>query len=163
MISYLYELFMSENSWLDTTIISAITSTISSIVVYYLGIKNTRKEKLRDDRDNILKISVEYPYLEYPVFCDSWDKSKAKHEHDEAEKFIRYEMYTILVFNHLSDVCNYYNYDLKKITKNHVDIKNWLRLHRKIWKEPLTDEYANTDGYNEKFVSFVNKIWGCTR
>ena len=54
---------MSENSWLDTTIISAITSTISSIVVYYLGIKNTRKEKLRDDRDNILKISVELPYL----------------------------------------------------------------------------------------------------
>lgn len=153
---------MLENTFLNSAFISAIISTVISVIatglLYFFGIKNNRKEKLENDRNNILKISVEYPYLEYPLFCNSWDKRKANSNNSKSEKYIRYEMYTILVFNHLEDVCKYYKYDIDKISKKHVDIKNWLRLHKKIWTNPLSGEYENVDGYEDKFVLFVNNI-----
>lgn len=149
---------MESISLLNSALVSAIISALTSGAIYFLGIKNNRREKLENDRNNILKISVEYPYLEYPIFCNSWDKDKVTINDKNYEKYIRYEMYTILVFNHLEDVCKFYKYDINKISSNHVDIRSWLRLHKKIWKSPLSGEHDNTDGYEEKFVTFVDKI-----
>ena len=149
---------MLENTFLNSAFISAVISAITAGLIYYFGINNNRKEKLENDRNEILKIAVEYPYLEYPLFCNSWDKNRANSNNSESEKYIRYEMYTILVFNHLEDVCKYYGYDSDRISKKHVDIRSWLRLHKKIWISPLSGEYENIDGYEDRFVSFVNNI-----
>lgn len=143
---------------LNSALISTIISGIFSAIIYFFGVRQTKKEKLEAERNSIIKISIEYPYLEYPDFCNGWDKEKVNRKDSEAEKYIRYEAYSILLFNHLEDVCRYYKYDIERIKRDHVDIKNWLRLHRKIWKSPLSGEHENTNGYEKEFVSFVDEI-----
>lgn len=59
---------MLENTFLNSAFISAVISAITAGLIYYFGINNNRKEKLENDRNEILKIAVEYPYLEYPCF-----------------------------------------------------------------------------------------------
>ncbi|WGE67051.1 hypothetical protein NYR77_08680 [Actinobacillus equuli subsp. haemolyticus] len=146
----------------DTTMISALISIVITIVTTIVmeGITSNKQkeENLKGQFNEILKISIEHPYLEYKEFCEQWNPDSLSG--DNFEKYVRYDNYAVLVFNHLEDVCKFYGYDEEKIKDNHVDIKNWLRLHKQIWKKPLGGEYENIDGYSKEFKNFVEKLIG---
>lgn len=149
------------NIW-DTTMISALISIfvtiITTIVMEYITNKKQKRDKLKEDFNEILKISIEHPYLEFREFCQNWDSTQLTS--DNFDKYVRYDNYAVLVFNHLEEVCKFYKFNEDKIKNNHVDIRNWLRLHSRIWKKPLGGEYENIDGYSEEFNNFVKKIIG---
>ena len=141
-----------------STLVTIIVSVITTVITGKLTNRNQRKEKLKTQFDEILKISIEHPYLEYKEFCCNWRASTVNEAN--FEKYIRYDNYAVLVFNHLEEVCRFYKFNENEIKNNHVDIKNWLRLHKEIWLNPLGGQYENTDGYSEKFREFVKKQIG---
>ncbi|MGX2948424.1 hypothetical protein [Frederiksenia canicola] len=150
------------NTYFDSTMLSALISiavtVITTIVMDKIATIKLKKEKLKEQFNEILKISIEYPYLENKVFCESWDPSSLNQEN--YEKCIRYDNYAVLVFNHLEDVCIFYDFNETKIKSEHVDIRNWLKLHKKVWYNPLAGEIENNEGYSEDFRNFIQKLIG---
>jgi len=138
---------------MDITIAGTIIATfISTGVATFISIYlNRRKEYERFDLQlqNILAYSVEYPYLENRKFTENWEPSLVNTD----EKYQRYENYCAMVFNFLSQICTWKKYNQKKIEK-FIDIRNWLRIHEKCWKNPSL-AYENTDVYGVKFTNLV--------
>ncbi|MGJ3348257.1 hypothetical protein AAZR23_02065 [Morganella sp. Je.2.23] len=143
--------------------LSPLVSILVSSIVTWLFFRKKRSDEylsyLDKQLDDILKISVKYPHLEHAVFCDSWERSKALGDGEQATKYIQYGIYTTLVFNYTSRLCAHFNYNEKKILA-HTDIKDWLRLHKKVWKQPPNHDNENIDGYDQKAVDMINKMIG---
>jgi hypothetical protein len=127
------------------TIISALTSVLVS-----LGLNKSNKKKHIDDQlDDILKIAIQYPYVESDAFASTWNQNKNSNN----EQYLRYDIYCTLLFNYLSRVADFYRYDKQKI-ENYIAIKDWIRLHKDYWLNP-TSSYENIDGYDPKFRELI--------
>jgi hypothetical protein len=127
---------------------AAIATLISSGVAATTAIlinNGNVKKSLNDQLDNILKIAIQYPYLESSKFTSTWKANKDSNE----DNYLRYENYCILVFNYMERLSKFYNYNEQKIA-NHINLKEWVRHHREYWMEPATP-FENVDGYNKKF------------
>jgi hypothetical protein len=127
------------------TVISAITSACVTLVIARLNARKT----LDDQLDGILKIAIQYPYLESKSFTNSWTSNYDRGD----EKALRYEVYCTLVFNYMSRLAEYYRYDERKI-ESHVALKSWSRIHKNYWKDP-TEAYENVDTYDRQFVQLI--------
>jgi len=133
------------------TIVATIISTgVATFVSIYLNRKQER-ERFDIQLQNILSYSIEYPYLENRVFTNAWKPSLV----DTDEKYQRYESYCCLIFNFLSNVCEWKKHNQKNI-EAYIDVKNWLRIHEKCWNNPSL-AYENADVYDDKFTSFVKR------
>lgn len=139
----------------DTTLLSAflsiIISIVSTIVFNYFQRKKESKDSLDKELTELLKLALEYPYLENPHFTRSWSSNYDRNN----EKALRYEVYCTLVFNYLERFTNFYKYDIEKIEK-HLAVKNWVRLHSKYWRDPTVPN-ENIDTYDSDFVELVEK------
>lgn len=128
-----------------STLISAITS---ACVALFIAKSNSMKH-LEDQLDGVLKIAIQYPYLESKDFTNTWTSGYDRND----ERALRYEVYCTLVFNFMSSVADYFKYDEKKID-DFVALKAWVRIHAKYWKDP-TEAYENVDTYDRRFVELV--------
>jgi len=130
------------------TLISAITSAIITILIS----RSNKSQSLDNQLDAILKIAIQYPYLESEDFTTSWKSDFDRNN----EKYLRYDVYGTLVFNYLSRVAHYCKYEETKI-EEFIAIKDWVRLHGKYWIDPTTT-YGNIDSYNKDFVQLINGL-----
>lgn len=128
------------------TIISAITSATITLLINNRG----DKKRLEDQLDAILKIAVQYPYLESPDYAEKWLENRQK----EDEKSLRYELYCTLLFNYLERRCKFYKFNSEKIQAD-LNVKEWVRQHKLYWEQPVSS-YENVDGYEEKFRLLIN-------
>ena len=132
----------------SATIISVV-SIIVSTFISFLILRTNKKKDLDDQLDGILKIAIQYPYLESDQFTNSWTSSFDRND----ERYLRYDIYCTLLFNYLARVAETYKYDQGKI-ENYIAIKDWVRLHKKYWDDP-TSTYENVDTYDKPFVTLV--------
>lgn len=128
--------------------IATLVSAITSAAVALLIAGNNARKNLDDQLDGLLKISIQYPYLDSDSYTRTWTS-----KHDGSERHERYEHYCTLLFNYLSRVCVHYKYDKKKI-ESYVAIKSWVRCHKNYWRDP-TDAYSTTDEHDEQFVKLI--------
>lgn len=129
------------------TIIS--TTTSASISLY---INRANKTKYLDDQlDTLLKISLQYPYLENPEFIKTWNENKSSNSDD----YLRYDIYCTLLFNFFARLSEHFNYNKKKID-NYVAAKDWIRLHKDYWLNPI-ETFENIDSYDAKFKKIINE------
>jgi hypothetical protein len=134
---------------LTSAAIATLVSAITSATVTLLLAKNNAKKSLDDQLDGILKIAIQYPYLESKTFTNAW---KSDYDKDD-EKSLRYEVYCTLVLNYMSRLATFYKFNENKI-EEHVAIKDWVRIHAKYWHDP-TEAYENVDTYDKKFVNLI--------
>jgi len=128
------------------TLISALTSACVTMLI-----ANSNKKKGLDDQlDGLLKIAIQYPYLENESFTKTW---KSDFDNND-ERYLRYDVYCTLLFNFLCRIASHYGYNKSKIEK-YIAIKDWIRIHGKYWTDP-TSSYENVDSYDKEFVSLVN-------
>lgn len=128
------------------TLISALTSACMT-----LWLTSTNKKKGLDDQlDAIIKLAIQYPYLESEAFTLEWKPDFDKND----EKYLRYDAYCNLLFNFLSRVATYFKYKKSKI-EDYLAIKDWVRIHGNFWKNP-TSTYENVDSYDKQFVELIN-------
>lgn len=145
-----------------SVVVTAVLFVVKNDIDREIRLENQKKadlDHLDKQMDDILKIAITYPYLETKKFCESWDRTKAEIG-DECEKYQRYSVFCNLVFNYLSRLAKYCEYDLECIQTQHINMKEWVRLHQKNWRDPLNDPNENIDSYDEKFVALVNKCLG---
>jgi hypothetical protein len=128
------------------TIIAAITSTLVTLIMN----RTNYKQELDNQLDSILKLALQYPYLENKDFTNKWS---SKYDLSD-DKSLRYEIYATLVFNYLSRFSEYYKYNTKKIEKR-LGIRTWIRIHRKYWYDP-TIPNDNIDTYDPLFKKLVD-------
>jgi hypothetical protein len=133
----------------SATIATLISSGVAATVSILLN-RSTKRRSLEDQLDSILKISIQFPYLENPKFTQTWNDQKESND----EKYLRYENYCTLIFNFLERLCEFYKYDLKKI-ETFMNVRDWVRLHKDCWKNP-TIPFENSDGYKNKFKKIVD-------
>lgn len=127
-----------------------ISATTSAAITLYINSNN--KAKIIDDQlDTLLKIALQYPYLEDENFTKEWSKYKDLNK----EEYLRYDVYCNLLFNFLSRVASHYKYNESKIN-NYIAIKEWVRVHRYNWEDPKV-AYENIDSYDEKFKTLISK------
>ncbi len=132
---------------------AAIATFISSATATFVAIrlnKSNAEKALNDQLDGIIKIAIQYPYLESQTFADTWTANK----NSQDEKYLRYDNYCTLIFNFLSRLCEHYKFDTTKI-EQHLNVKDWIRLHRQCWENPSTP-FENADGYSKEFKNFIN-------
>jgi len=131
---------------------SAIITVIAMIAINKINDKKYIRSNLDNQLKEILKISIEYPYLESKKFTDGWLERK-KNEDDEV---LRYDLYCTLLFNYLAKLSSFYKYKVHRV-EAHVDIKPWVRLHKNYWQHPLS-EFDNVDGYKPEFQKLINSF-----
>ncbi len=129
------------------TVISAATS---AVVTLYINRSNKMKY-LDDQLDALLKIAIQYPYLENPEFIKTWNDNKKSRK----DEYLRYDIYCTLLFNYLSRIATHFNYDIDKI-ENYVAAKDWVRLHKDYWVNPV-ETFENIDSYDIKFKNLIMK------
>lgn len=133
---------------------------LPTLVAAILGLTQffwSRRVKKREARmdlskrlEGILKITIEYPELEDQAFVDQWDAMKDKGD----ERYMRYNQFSDILFNFLSDVYKHFNGNKEKI-EEFVDVKTWVRIHSCLWLNPkMPGEIV--DGYSENFRKFIN-------
>jgi hypothetical protein len=98
---------------IQSTAIATIIAVITSTVVTLLINRANRKQILDQQLNDILKLALQYPYLESKLFTDNWC---SKYDLSD-EKSLRYEIYATLVFNYLSDFTKFFRYNINKIEK----------------------------------------------
>jgi len=141
---------------MDSAAIATIVATVISIIVStfvstLLQNRKTIKEemaRLRQDIKDLLKISIEYPYLEDNTFCNSWSSANKNDE-----KVQRYDNYCCIVFNLISQIYKLFEGDESKID-DFFATKEMIVRHKKWWKSP-SGFLENLNGYSSDFRSYV--------
>lgn len=140
--------WLEKRATMGDIIPALISAAVYVVTVLWVKGKDER-DNLNRQLDEILKISIQYPYLESEIFTNAWSPNFDRND----EKYLRYDVYCILVFNFLYRVAEHFKYDKRKI-ENYIDVKNWLKIHAEYWKN--TSESENMDGYGKKFVEFID-------
>lgn len=129
-----------------------IVTVGAAIYIYTKENNRTHEIALRDKLNEILKLAFEHPYLENSEFISNWSPEKYK----EDSRYENYEIYAILIFNHLEDLAKYCKYKPKKMQQI-LDYKSWALEHNKYWKNPSSID-ENENGYNAKFVTIIDNL-----
>lgn len=140
---------MQTDITLTAAAIATLISALTSACVTLLIASSNKKKNLDDQLDGLLKIAIQYPYVESESFTKTW---KSDFDNND-ERYLRYDVYCTLLFNFLSRFASHYKYDKNKIEK-HIAVKDWIRIHEKYWTDP-TSSYENVDSYDKEFVSLV--------
>lgn len=128
---------------------SALFAAISSWQSYRIA-RKTKLNQLEKDLEDILKLAIEYPYMESKKFTNEWDNNK----NSDDERYLRYDIYCNIVYNFIVRVYEYYKGDKLKIER-FIDIKNWVNLHSQNWKNPV-EPNENSEGYDIVFQKYIN-------
>lgn len=132
-------------------LVSVVTSSIVTVIINKRNNRANERKNLDRQLDDLLKIALNYPYLESSKFVSCWNDQKDQ----EDEKFIRYDLYCNLLFNYLARLAEYHKFDKEKIDK-HISAKDWVRFHKDNWLNPY-DSYENIDSYDKKFRDIINE------
>jgi hypothetical protein len=129
-------------------IATLISCCVATTVTFLLN-KKSEIKNLNEQLDDIIKISIQFPYLESQSFTQTWNANKDKDD----ERYLRYENYCTLLFNYLERLCKFYKFDKSKINK-FMNVKDWVRLHKDCWLNPSIP-CENSDGYCDEFKKLV--------
>lgn len=132
-----------------STIIATIISSLVAVIFGHKTNKSNDKKALQENLDTIIKIAIEYPYLESKSFANSWKQYKC----EETDSYIRYDNYCTLLFNYIERLCKHHKFNKNKI-ENEVYVKDWILLHRQYWEYPHNPQ-ENNSGYSIQFRLFI--------
>jgi hypothetical protein len=114
-------------------------------------IKDNLLRAFREQLDSILKISIEYPFLERDEFVKGWKDSykSTKDEH------VRYDLYCTLVFNLGERVSEFFKFDDKKIN-TFINFRDWIRFHKNYWSYSISPE-EDKKSYKKPYRDLIKK------
>ena len=115
------------------------------------------KEFLDKQLIELQRISFYDPFLEDENFTNQWNQMKVNYksgslEQRDKEKFLKYDVYTEMLFNFIERSFSVYKNEKKLL--NYVDFKSWVRTHQQCWKNPL-QEHSNREVYGKDMYYMV--------
>lgn len=142
-------------NWLVAS--SLAVTTIVTIVIQIRTTQNNQKEFLDKQLIELQRISFYDPFLEDENFTNQWNQMKVNYksgslEQRDKEKFLKYDVYTEMLFNFIERSFSIYKNEKKLL--NYVDFKSWVRTHQQCWKNPL-QEHSNREVYGKDMYYMV--------
>ncbi len=142
-------------NWLVAS--SLAVTTIVTIVIQIRTTQNNQKEFLDKQLIELQRISFYDPFLEDENFTNQWNQMKVNYksgslEQRDKEKFLKYDVYTEMLFNFIERSFSVYKNEKKLL--NYVDFKSWVRTHQQCWKNPL-QEHSNREVYGKDMYYMV--------
>jgi hypothetical protein len=134
-----------------STIISTVISTLVAVLVVYFSNKKEAKQRLLDKLYEINRLSIEYPKFEMAAFCNGYSSANS----DIDENYSRYDSYCCIVFNLLEEMYLEFNGNETNMSQL-IGYKEIIKLHKTWWMSPRM-QGDNVDGYNSKFVTFIDR------
>lgn len=133
---------------------------ITTIVTIFLQIKsnnNNKKDTLDQQLIEIQRISFYDPFVEDIQFTNRWDELKenylkGKLDEETKKQFLKYDVYTEMIFNFLYNSYEFYKKEKKLL--NYVTFKEWLNTHKRCWLNPLC-EHINRESYGRELYYMV--------
>lgn len=118
----------------------------------------SKKNSLQSKLFELQRLSFYDPYLENENYTKEWDSLKERFNNnslseDDKNKFIKYDIYTEMLFNFIYESLEFYK--TKKKLEKFVDFKSWVNTHKYSWKNPLQTN-SNKDVYGEQMFNIVN-------
>lgn len=145
------------------TIITTVISTLITLKINKINERNTLLDELR----NIMKYSMEYPFLEnkyftnqYEImynFCKKHDITVYNCKIEIINRYYQYEIYCEMIFNYISKIYNFYKFNEKKINK-FLDVYGWIKTHSQYWNN-IQNHKESVDAYGKKFVNYIDNIY----
>lgn len=136
------------------TIITTAISTFITLKINRINKKNTLLDELR----NIMKYSMEYPFLEneyftnqYEImynFCKKHDIAVYDYKIEIINRYYQYEIYCEIIFNHISKICDFYKFTENKINK-FLDVYVWIKTYSQYWYN-IQNHKESVDAYGKK-------------
>lgn len=136
------------------TFMAALIGTLVPLVVLRFTHYEAARAQLQRDLIEINRLSLEYPYLENPQFIGKYAKASPG-KRSQQEKFIRYDSYCSIWFNHIESLAAFNNYNTKKIER-FLNIGEVIRAHSAWWQVPENRKEIEL-AYNQKFRQIVQK------
>jgi hypothetical protein len=129
-----------------------------SVCKWQLSRQNISSEeaRLNSELTNILKIQIEYPYLENKEFTNDWSSKNVMGKDEKRLLYQRYDSYCCMIFNFISDIYRLYRGDNAKI-ENFFAVEEEVNIHKKWWQNPLNSR-DNIEGYAGSFREYINSI-----
>src|SRR5262245_23445408 len=120
-------------------IVSAFAAVVLGIAACALTIivaRNQEKTQLQALIDKMIDIALEYPYVERQSFCDKYPNGTVD---DDIYAIDRYENYCVFVFNALTRIAAFCNYDMDEV-RRFIAIEELLVLHHTWWKHDHSND-----------------------
>lgn len=130
----------------------AILAGIISMMQWYWNAQHKKRDReidLEKRLENILEISVTYPYLEHKSITKTWNENKESSD----EKYLRYCQFCDILFNYLEAVYKHFEGNREEIEK-FLDVPQWVQIHSQIWQNPPDDD--KTESYDEGFRNYID-------
>lgn len=151
---------MPENQSSTSPIIIAAIMNISTIILLYVVSffrekkqkQKDRLKKLEEKLDYLMSLAIQYPLFENEAFTKNWNGQTDLSN----DNMLRYDVYSLMIFNYWANLAEYCNYDLEKINTI-VALEPWVKIHKKCWRKPIIPN-DNEETYDPKFVNLMNNI-----
>lgn len=150
-------------AYFTQTIITTVISTFITLKISKINERNTLLDELR----NIMKYSMEYPFLEneyftnqYEImynFCKKHDIMVYNCKIEIINRYYQYEIYCEMIFNYISKIYDFYKFNEKKINK-FLDVYGWIKIHSQYWYNSQNHK-ESVDAYGKKFVNYIDNIY----
>jgi hypothetical protein len=124
---------------------TAIIATIVSWFVARRQVRAAERASLEHQVDELLRIAIEYPYLEDDEFV-----AEADNLNTDKDKRLRYECYCCFVFNLMERVWRHCGGNREKVEQV-IYVRELVLLHKRWWLRASD----NSLGYPKKFCEFV--------
>lgn len=138
---------------IPTAAIATLLATSISVFFSLKINKSNKKDKLDSELNEILNISIQYPYLESEVFIKTWREERTSSD----DIYVRYDLYATRVFNYIHRIYLHFNKNREKID-NYLAVKDWVRLHKDYWEYP-SKEFENKDNYGDEFTKYIREYY----
>lgn len=145
---------MSKIDWIATSISTIFAVIISSFTAYKISNKTLRHQKrsvIESRISELIKIAIEYPYLEDDTFCSNWDRSS---EIAKSVEGLRYDNYCCYLFNLIEEIWIFCNGDESNINEI-LRIRELAKRHNPWWSA----DPDNIFGYsNPNFKKYIERM-----
>ncbi|MCK6527776.1 hypothetical protein L6R50_09505 [Myxococcota bacterium] len=132
-----------------SAIVASVVSGFGGFVSAWIIQRRAEWNSIDQGVDEIVRLGIEYPYLEDDEFCASWDPASRD------ERLLRYSSYCVFVFNVLERAWRYHDGDRNKIEER-IGVKELVLRHQEWWKHP-GHPAENIRGYPQGFRKFVKE------
>lgn len=140
-------------------IINLIITSAISLYTFFSVNKDKKRSFLDQQLFELQKLSFYDAFVEDENYTKTWNDLKEKYQNNKLEgdnkrDFLKYDVYTEMLFNYLRQSLDFYKNETDLL--NYVDFKSWIRNHKECWKNPL-HEHSNVEVYGEDMWRLVEK------
>jgi hypothetical protein len=132
-------------------LLSSIIALGLSTVINILFQKKSEKKQLNDTLMQLNSFLLNEPFLESDT---SLKKYLTGNENEDKIMKDKYNLFCIMKYNYLEDLCKHYKFKLSKI-KEEISLKEYLKDNELWWAE---NRKINYESYNKQFVHIIEEV-----